>query len=245
MKKKAAIWLFCLIQVVTLCAAPVMKADAAQNKAAKKIISVVYDDSGSMWDENDSWAAANYAMQAFAALLNADDEMYITYMSDVGTNQEGAKSVNLSDPQGAVNAIKADSQGGGGTPLKSVEIALDKLESVKSTDETDQYWLVILTDGAMSANGAKAKNLQSLLNSCKGMKMSNGSVLRTYYMGIGNAAAVNDDPGKGLYSIMAGFDIVPALSDVANKVSGRMKFASGEINQVDGKTVKLYSEIPL
>jgi hypothetical protein len=83
MKKKAAIWLFCLIQVVTLCAAPALNADAAQNKAAKKIISVVYDDSGSMWDANDSWAAANYAMQAFAALLNADDEMYITYMSDV------------------------------------------------------------------------------------------------------------------------------------------------------------------
>ena len=68
MKKKAAIWLFCLIQVVTLCIAPVIGADAAQIKAAKKIISVVYDDSGSMNDDHDSWAVANYAMQAFCGM---------------------------------------------------------------------------------------------------------------------------------------------------------------------------------
>ena len=245
MRKKAAIWLFCLIQVVTLCIAPVIGVDAAQIKAAKKIISVVYDDSGSMNDDHDSWAVANYAMQAFAGLLSAEDEMYITYMSDVGTTEEGAKAVNLSDPQGAVDAIRADSQVGGGTPLRSVEIALDKLKAVASTDETDQYWLVILTDGEMDANGAKASDLQALLDSCKGMTMSNGSGLQTYYMGIGSANTINDNPGQGLYSIMAGFDIVPALSEVANKVSGRMKFEDSDISQVDGKTVKLSSEIPL
>ena len=244
-KRKKIVCLVCLILVVTSCMLPGIKTYAAQIEPAKKIISVVYDDSGSMWDENDSWAAANYAMQAFAGLLSTKDEMYITYMSDVGSSDEGAKNVNLNNPQDAVNSIKADSEKGGGTPLHSVEIALDKLKNVKSIDETDQYWLVILTDGAMSASGAKASDLQSLLDSCKGMTMSNGSSLQTYYMGIGNAVSVNGDSGKGLYSIMAGFDIVPALSDVANKVSGRMKFASSEINQIDGKTVKLYSEIPL
>lgn len=246
MMKRGAIWLFCLIQLLAVCLSPIVQVDAAEVKAAKKIISVVYDDSGSMWDAHDSWAVANYAMQAFAGLLSAGDEMYITYMSEVGTSDEGAKAMNLGDPQGAVNSIRADIQRGDETPLRSVEIALDKLKAVKSTDETDQYWLVILTDGKkMSATGAKASSLQSLLDSCKGMAMSNGSGLQTYYMGIGDAVSVKDDAGKGLYSIMAGFDIVPALSEVANKVSGRMKFAGSEINQVDDKTVKLYSEIPL
>lgn len=245
MKRKVLIWLVCLIQIITLCAVPAKETEAAQVEAAKKIISVVYDDSGSMRDSNDSWASANYAMQAFAALLSPTDEMFITYMSEVGTADEGAKTVDLTDPQAAVDKIKADSTGSGGTPLHAVEIAMDKLKAVKETDENAQYWLIILTDGAMSANGAKAKNLQSLLNSYKGTTMSNGSEVLIYYMGIGYADSIKEDTKKGLHSIMAGTDIVPALSEVANKVSGRMKFDSSNITQVDGKTVKLHSEIPL
>ena len=243
MKKKAAIWLFCLIQVVTLCAAPVMKADAAQNKAAKKIISVVYDDSGSMWDENDSWAAANYAMQAFAGLLNADDEMYLTYMSEF---DGGAKKLDITNPQAAVNKILGKPGNQGGTPLRSIEVAAEKLISINETDENTQFWLIVLTDGKnMQLNQAKSKSLQACLDSYAGKKMSNGSTLQIYYMGIGKAMSVNPDPGQGFNSVMPGNNIVPALSDIANKVSGRMKFSSSEINQVDGKTVKLYSEIPL
>ena len=46
----------------------------------KRIVSVMYDDSGSM--EGDRWVNANYAMQAFAAMLNKEDTLYISYMSE-------------------------------------------------------------------------------------------------------------------------------------------------------------------
>ena len=45
----------------------------------RKIVSVVYDDSGSM--DGDKWAYANYAMQSFCGMLNSDDQLFITYMS--------------------------------------------------------------------------------------------------------------------------------------------------------------------
>ena len=64
-------------------------------KASRKIVSVVYDDSGSMKKES-NWSSANYAMQAFAALLNKEDGMYITYMSSY---KQGAKKVDLTNPQ--------------------------------------------------------------------------------------------------------------------------------------------------
>lgn len=244
-KRNIGIWLLCLMQLAAVCVIPGGEVHAEETEVAKKIISVVYDDSGSMRDANDSWASANYAMQAFAALLNQKDEMYITYMSEVGTNNEGAKTVDLSDPQTAVDKIRSDSTGSGGTPLRAVEIAIDKLTSIQEKDESAQYWLIVLTDGAMSAHGAKAASLQALLDSNKGKTMSNGSQLLIYYMGIGAAQTIQEDTGKGLHSIMAGTNIVPALSEVANKVSGRMKFASGDITQVDSKTVKLHTELPL
>ena len=45
----------------------------------KKIVSLVYDDSGSML--GDKWAYANYAVQTFCGMLNSEDQLYITYMS--------------------------------------------------------------------------------------------------------------------------------------------------------------------
>lgn len=245
MMKKINLIILCLVQIIVLCAVPTEKVKAAENETAKKIISVVYDDSGSMRDANASWSSANYAMQAFAALLNEKDEIYLTYMSEVGTKKEGAKAVDLKDPQAAVDKIRKESTGKGGTPLHAVEIAMDKLSSVKDEGEGTQFWLIILTDGAMSAKGAKAKNLQKLLNSYKGKKMSNGSEVLIYYMGIGRADTIQDDPQKGLHTIMAGNDIVTALSEVANKVSGRIKFDSSKIKQIDGKTIQIHSELPM
>lgn len=216
--------------------------------AAKKIISVVYDDSGSMEDENCSWSAANYAMQAFAALLNEEDEMYITYMSDVGYEYEGAVSIDLSDVSSAVTWIREGEKVGqsGGTPMRSVEIAMDKLKSIQEDDPNTQFWLVILTDGAMSPDISGYSDLQSLLNDYAGTSMSNGSQVYINYMGIGSFAAnIQPDSSKGLDSVQAGTDIVPALSDIANRVSGRMVFESDQVTQKDGKTLNIHSDIPL
>ncbi|MBQ8697226.1 MAG: hypothetical protein IJ519_05845, partial [Clostridia bacterium] len=51
----------------------------AESLYIRKIVSVVYDDSGSM--TGDKWAYANYAMQTFCGMLNSEDQLYITYMS--------------------------------------------------------------------------------------------------------------------------------------------------------------------
>ena len=66
----------------------------------KKIISVVYDDSGSMAGER--WTYANYSLQTLTSLLNTQDELYVTYMSD----PSDAKKISLTDIQDSVDKIR-------------------------------------------------------------------------------------------------------------------------------------------
>lgn len=236
---------FALITVSFLLGPLTVKADT--QSASKKIISVVYDDSGSMrTDGITSWASANYAMQAFAALLSDQDEMYITYMSDIMLGKKEAVSIDLADPEKAVKQIREDDRIFHETPLEAVDVAMDQLLSCQKEDENTQFWLVILTDGAMAKYDSSHDTVQQALDDYKGTVMCNGSTVYITYMGIGDyAQPITDDPAAGLNQVSAGDDIVPVLSDIANKISGRMVFEDSQITQKDGKTIVVHSEIPL
>lgn len=210
-------------------------------KAPKKIVSLVFDDSSSMYGSSiDSWAQANYATQVFAALMNPQDEFYITYMSELV-----AREVDLSDPQAAVDKIRTTQTYWSGTPLTSVEVAEEKLESINESDPNTQYWLVIMTDGAFYNDAANYSDIIDACNSLKGKTMSNGSALRVFYYGIGSGALeVQEDPDNGLETEKSD-DIVGTLNDVANTISGRLKYDGQDITFVDDKTIEVSSEIPL
>lgn len=61
-----------LVAVMLACLIPCFAAPvSADSLYIRKIVSVVYDDSGSM--AGDKWACANYAMQAFCGMLNSED----------------------------------------------------------------------------------------------------------------------------------------------------------------------------
>ena len=67
----------------------------------------MYDDSGSM--EGDRWVNANYAMQAFAAMLNKEDTLYISYMSENGGSGDESRGNSSSGDKSC-----GVSSGGGG-----------------------------------------------------------------------------------------------------------------------------------
>lgn len=210
-------------------------ADSDEVRAAKKIISVVYDDSGSM--QGDSWVYANYAMQALTALLNEQDELYLTYMSDPYTTL----SVDLANIDGAVSDIRNWSNAGG-TPGEALDTARDKLDDLNETDVTTQFWLVVMTDGVIDMS----QSVQTWLNNCKSDKMRNGSKLNVVYLPMGSAAvSAVADKSKGLYVFEASdaSTITDAMEDVANLVSGRV--SAEDVIQVDDKTVSFRSDLPM
>lgn len=215
----------------------------------KKVVSIVYDDSTSMRAFGgkllDNWATANYAMQSLTALLSTSDELYITKMSDY----KHSEKVDLNNKSQAIKEIRNNVEWADGTYLEAAAIAMKRLkeQSKGEKDENTQYWLVIVTDGAMETY--QGKDLQTLLDEYKGYTFPNGSQLYIKYMSIGTeAVGINDDIENGLQSCPAGNNIVGTLNDIAKNVSGCFEFgeaSNSSIEIIDKRTILLHSEIPL
>ena len=211
-------------------------ANGDEIRAAKKIISVVYDDSGSMY--GDRWVYANYAMQALTALLNEQDELYMTYMS----RPSSSNRVDLTNISGAVKDIRNWAHSSG-TPGESLDTAKDRLDGISESDSSTQFWLVILTDGDIDDLNM---TLQAKLDSFKGARMSNGSSLNVAYLAMGSGAVrASADTGKGLYTYDAAdsASITTTMSKIANLISGRI--TADDVKQVDEKTISFRSDLPL
>lgn len=95
MKKK----IFSLVLVIFLMVSYFSWSSLSANSLhVRKVVSVVYDDSGSMSSNNSmNWSYANYAAQTLCGLLNAEDELNITYMSNPGTAVIPENPLNPSD----------------------------------------------------------------------------------------------------------------------------------------------------
>lgn len=236
--KKFLLWLTAFVFLSAFVLGAAAPAAYAQNgdeiRASKKIISVVYDDSGSMCGER--WSYTNYAMQALIALLNEQDELYITFMSD----PQNCKSFDTHALDSSIKKIRGWTDCGG-TPGETLDTAYKKLTSIKESDATAQFWMIIMTDGMIAMNST----LQNKLDSYKNNKMSNGTMLNVVYLAMGAAGAAKEDRAGHLYTFEADSDeeIVGSMRDIANLVSGRL--APDSIAQTDATTITVTSKLPL
>lgn len=220
---------------------------SAESLYIRKIVSVVYDDSGSM-QSGSKWAYANYAMQAFCGMLNSEDQLFITYMSEAKKDpNHNPPKVDLT-PGGIQNSIdqirghkKTDS-----TPYEAVEIAFNKLKSVSDPNPNTQYWLVVITDGEFDSGGGKTA-LNNKFNQYTSTPMPNGTKPQVTFLSIGNVATPTQNISKGIYTYSASDakGIIGAMSDMADRISGRTRLQSSAIRQIDDRTVMVSSTIPL
>jgi len=219
----------------------------------KKIVSLVYDDSGSMKNDN-KWAYANYAVQSFCGMLNSEDQLYITYMSRAQL-QEGYKpeQIDLSSGgiQKSVDAMRNHDEDED-TPFKSVELAFKKLQETKVEDENAQYWLVVITDGVFDEiyryeNDKRKKFLNEKFISYAGIPMPNGSRVQTNFLSIGGVVAPDNNENLDIntYSVDTADKIIAAMSTMAHKVSGRTRVDSQNIKKISDNTIEITSSLPL
>ncbi len=225
---------------------------SAESLYIRKIVSVVYDDSGSM--QGSSWAYANYAMQAFCGMLNSEDQLYITYMrpSELYSNYEPEKiDLSSSGIQQSVDSIRTHTDSGS-TPYDAVKIAYKKLKSVQDPNPNTQYWLVIITDGVFNeyANDT-AEDIKKTLNKnfqdYTAEVMPNGTNPQVTFLGIGGIVFPDEDHAKGIYTYSASDSkgIIGAMSNMADRISGRTRLSGSSVTKVDDKTVRVSSSIPL
>ena len=120
--KRIAIFLLAVVMVFSITAS-VVKPASAESMYIRKIVSVVYDDSGSMG--GDKWAYANYAMQTFCGMLNSEDQLFVTYMShSQAYSNYDPEEIDLS--AGGIQDSVDDIRGhvdSGSTPFKAVAIS--------------------------------------------------------------------------------------------------------------------------
>ncbi len=220
---------------------------SAESLYIKKIVSVVYDDSGSM--NGDKFAYANYAMQAFCGMLNSEDQLFVTYMSDPTVSSE----IDLSADgiQNSIDSINSRNCGGS-TPYTAVETAYDKLSSVSDSNQNTQYWLVVITDGAFDeTNTMSDDNKKSYLNEkieeYTESVMPNGTNPQIIFLGIGDVILPDENQSDGVYtySVQSAEEIIDAMSQMADKISGRTRLGSGDIELIGGNKIQVSSSIPL
>lgn len=222
--------LIALIVLLTLSLGSVAE---AQNSVLTphKIVSLVYDDSGSMflnaYGTMTRAQVANYAMQSFVSLMNTGDTLMITTMSNPTVS---VPYVLTADRNALLDQLRAGDSSASTTPFMAVETAMNALKAQSGT-ASDEYWLVVITDGGFDMNTFGPSPSQAL-QAFSETPMPDGQTPKVVFMGIGNSAEqLSDAPGVMIYPKIqgnAGYsingqEIVNTLNDIADQINGRTK----------------------
>ena len=127
---------------------------AAAVNGETRAIAIVFDNSGSMYDDGDqAWCRATYAMEVFASMLNTGDVLQIYPMWPITV---GGQTYTMQAPLQITDAAQASTirdiftADAGGTPIESIDYAASGLKNLRA----DRKCLIVLTDGGtFSKNG--------------------------------------------------------------------------------------------
>lgn len=223
----------------------------------KKVVSVLFDNSGSMLDLDKRNHYAKYALQMLMSLLNEEDTLIITPMNTdkglaVSSTSHGFE-VNLKsgDRNAEINRVMNSTflskNPNGGTPGASVGVAVDQLEERGLKDrehlgqsaEDLEHWLVVLTDGAFT--GHSDHRIVDLFES----HIADFPSMRTIFLGIGSEDAIKaagylqpltQKYMLSAYSASSSTEIVQEMQQIANQLSGRYAL-DNTLFSISGSTV--------
>ncbi|MGK8829582.1 vWA domain-containing protein [Bacillus paranthracis] len=234
---------------------------AKGEEAKERVVSLVYDDSGSMRN-NDRWKYANYALQSLVALLDEKDTFSYVPMSKPNDplNISLTKDKRQTEIEG-IGAWKTYLN----TPFSAVETAMQSIKKEADIDGKREFWLIVLTDGAFNdlekdKIGGKEQILQKLAQFKKEMdakKISLHPILITMEEDLGQQEKAQLNMFKeiwkkeinGVTMPSSGEDgIVKSVNQVAALVANRDPFSSVESivkTKVVGKKVEITTPFPL
>ena len=192
--------------------------ESGSPKHIPRIVSVVFDDSGSMYKDTDRWAYTSYAMQAFVAMMGDKDVLYVTYLNAPA----GTVKINLSNSakQGNIENIEK-TMFGGGTPNKLQNGAECLKEEYSNYGNNAKYYLVVLADGLLDAGqGDMAEGLKNVSSSTAAAL--SGADFETIYFSMLEKANLNIS-GVTSHNATTGDQIVNVLRDISADIMGRTK----------------------
>lgn len=239
---KRWIKILCAIVMVLAVALPAAPgALAAGDGEGQRIINVVYDNSGSMYNDYESgsnqpidrWSQALYAMEVFATMLDEEDEMNLYLMNDYGVSPKQVAGSDGSRVEELVAEIR--SRDAGGTPFSSVEAAY---RAIVEEPASAERWLVVLTDGVFDSSG-RPSDLQGTL---EGYTQSGVKVV--YLALASSAAALTTNGDFYAYQAADSGEILDCVTTIANQIFQQQVLPASHITTT-GNTMTLDIDIPV
>lgn len=201
-------------------------AQAATKAEVSRTIAIVFDNSGSMYDDGDkkAWCRATYAMEVFASMLNKGDTLMIYPMHPITVNgaeytMESPFVIKESSQASSIRDIYTEKPYG--TPIESIDSAIEGLKKVNA----QKKYLIVLTDGGTFSKDNRDMNkantvseLDSRIQSAAGKDMS------VMYLGIGNDASMPNTAESEYFvkkKAVDSADVLSTLTDMCNQIFGR------------------------
>lgn len=211
-----------------------MDVRAADTAGKTREINIVYDDSGSMFEDT-YWSEAKYAVEVFAAMMGSEDTINIYQMSDYNNPLvlKGSKDVDSNVRQ--VSNLNGESS----TPFGAVLSAADNL----MLSDADDKWLVVFTDGWFDGDDDAADWENTLL----GYVGQNN--VKVVFATIGYENPLRNEKREGFYPYQAGYDpdmgrstILERMTEIAARV---FNYQSISLSGVGSGTVSFDADVPL
>lgn len=231
----------------TVYAASIFKVDEI-GKESKKVINVVYDDSGSMvnGEETDvkkgsayvaTWAQAKYSLEAFVAMMNPDDIMNIYCMSGAGKKEKTIKGTNKDSGVKDIHSNLKTGDYSVLTPIQTLTSAYNNLHSKQYKDY--EQWLVVLTDGSFTESNSSNKKVADSQMEKKLASYGKKLTKKVIYIPIGSSA--NDFKGSSYKTLKAtnGDEILNQVKSASEYIyDGRVKKEISDANLNLGVSMK-------
>jgi hypothetical protein len=227
-----------LVLLVSCVAAITPEVDAAKKETQTRAIAIVYDNSGSMYlNNNVAWCRATYAMEVFGSMLNKGDILLIYPMYPFTVD---GKEYSMESPLRITDATKASTirenftENPGGTPIETIDAAAEGLKTVTA----DKKYMVVLTDGdafwlggkSMSADKSK-KELDARIKKYAGADMT------VMYLGIGKNALLPNTAQSEYFAkkkASDSADVLSSLTEMCNQIFGRDTLPK---NRISGNSI--------
>ncbi len=231
----AMVCLFSCLSIFPAFAEPATVSQSSQEGGTykKKIVSVLYDDSGSMLS-GQGYEYALYALQMLMSMLSERDYLVIVPMN-ASTNVE--VSLSSADRNAAIQSALGKIPGpSGGTPSTSIGKAVQALTvtdkgfgGLKNQDnlalaaEDEEYWLIVLTDGGFE-NNTTEEYIARKMN----YYTSDYPSLNKIYLGVGAAVEMQNSttsanyvPNLYPYKAETSAKMISSMLSISNLLSGR------------------------
>lgn len=199
----------------------------AGNNTTTHDIAIVFDNSGSMYDDTDRWSQSLYAIGVFASMLDYDagDSLGIYPMGEISVGKNGSSSSGRLEitKENIKDISKIYCQSTSDTIVAPAYSAAKYLEN----SSADEKWLIVMTDGVFfydkSTNEPSEEKSPSWLESK--MKEFASNDIKVQYLGFGDASVLQGDQSKNFYaSNVNSTDLLAGeLVDICNKIFQRNK----------------------